>query len=65
MCALEGNKWDFLQTKAEKAHCLTCQGGGINDDLWVKSVSVAECIGQDKSPLSIGVIHLQRGKSRD
>ena len=65
MCALDGNKWDFLQTKAGKAHCLTCQGGGINDELWVKSVSVAERIGQDESPLGISVIHLQRGRSKD
>lgn len=65
MCALNANKWDLLQTKAGKARCLTCQGGGIDDDLWVKSVCVAERISQDESPLGISVIHLQTGRSKE
>lgn len=40
---------------------LTCQGGGIDDDLWVKSVRVAERVGQDESALGVGVVHLPRG----
>lgn len=40
---------------------LTCEGGGVEDDLWVEGVRVAERVSQDESPLGVGVIHLQRG----
>lgn len=40
---------------------LTCEGGGIEDELWVKGVRVTERVSQDESPLSVRVIHLQRG----
>lgn len=51
----------LLSNKSRESLSLTCQGGGIDDDLWVKSVRVAERVGQDESALGVGVVHLPRG----
>lgn len=60
----ECGAWEALHAKAGNPRRLTCEGGGIDDDLGVKRVCVEECIGQDESPLGICVIHLQSGESK-
>lgn len=64
MCVPYANKYGFLQTKTGKAGCVTCEGGRVDDDLWVKGVGVTKCISQYEPPLGIGVINLQREGSK-